>query len=176
MKQVYRIDDQGFYIEPVIIEGEEQTGLISSPIPEGLYKPKWNGKEWVEGLTQEEIDELTGNTLDQIKQNKINELKQKCEETIETGFTSSNGHFYRTNRDDQINMIGQKDALMSDSTIATVKWKSEDAGYMEISKNEWLSKVYSEAFLHKQAQLFKYDELKKQVVEASLEQVEAIVW
>ena len=52
-----------------------ETGLdiIETPLTEPLYKPKWTGKvieyeegnitvsegEWVEGATQEEIDELT---------------------------------------------------------------------------------------------------------------------
>ena len=34
-----------------------EFGLDTEPA-QGLYKPKWNG-EWVEGATQEEIDELT---------------------------------------------------------------------------------------------------------------------
>ena len=51
-------DENGFYVEPVIIEGDEQEGLIAKPIPEGLYKPRWNGEAWGEGLTQAEIDEL----------------------------------------------------------------------------------------------------------------------
>ena len=37
---------------------ETEIGLDVEPA-QGLYKPKWNGEKWVEGATQEEIDELT---------------------------------------------------------------------------------------------------------------------
>jgi hypothetical protein len=75
LKQVYKIDNVGFYIEPVIIEGEEQEGLISFPIPEGLYKPKWNGEEWEEGLTQEEIEELKSTPTHPTSEEKIQQLE-----------------------------------------------------------------------------------------------------
>lgn len=35
-----------------------EIGLDVIP-PQGLFKPKWDQNEWVEGATQEEIDELT---------------------------------------------------------------------------------------------------------------------
>ena len=38
---------------------DPQYSYITEPVPQGVYQPKWNGKKWVEGLTQEEIAELT---------------------------------------------------------------------------------------------------------------------
>ena len=35
-----------------------EFGLDTEPA-QGLYKPKWDVNNWVEGATQEEIDELT---------------------------------------------------------------------------------------------------------------------
>lgn len=60
MKKVLRIDKQGFYIEDVILHDTEliQDDCVETHCPEGFYKPKWNGKEWVEGLTPEEIEEI----------------------------------------------------------------------------------------------------------------------
>jgi hypothetical protein len=60
MKQVFKIDSNGFYIEPVILQDDEKLGnnLIDIAISEGFYRPKWYGKKWVEGLTQLEIDAL----------------------------------------------------------------------------------------------------------------------
>jgi hypothetical protein len=107
---------------------------------------------------------------------KIEILKEQCEITIEAGFTASNGHAYRTNRDDQINMIGQKDELTIDTSIATVMWKTEDVGYFQHTREEWL-KIYNEAFAHKKATLFRYDSLKKLINEAtSHDEIIAINW
>lgn len=60
MKKILRIDLDGFFIEDVLIQdnGEIPTDCIEIECPEGFYKPKWNGEEWVEGLTQEQIDEI----------------------------------------------------------------------------------------------------------------------
>jgi hypothetical protein len=109
-------------------------------------------------------------------QEKLLLLKGECESEIESGFTSSNGHTYRTNRDDQINFIGQKDRLASDESITTIPWKTEDAGYINHSREEWMQ-VYYEAFDHKQAQLLKYDQLKQQVEAAqTVEELDNINW
>ena len=37
---------------------ETEIGLDVAP-SQGLHVPKWDGDKWVEGATQEEIDELT---------------------------------------------------------------------------------------------------------------------
>lgn len=66
-KQVYEIDGNGFLKEIYIVEvdgsgkilDEDKTHLISIDPPQGLYKAKWIGAKWIEGATQEEIDELT---------------------------------------------------------------------------------------------------------------------
>jgi hypothetical protein len=90
MRQVFKIDDDGFYVEPVIVYSNENgeyeipSDCIEIPVPEGLYKPKWNGSEWVEGLSQEEIEALKQQNqpqpseLDLLKQENA-ELKQRLE-------------------------------------------------------------------------------------------------
>lgn len=114
--------------------------------------------------------------LEYHKLAKIKYFNELCEENIVNGFLASNGHFYRTNRDDQTNMIGQKDMINSVPTIETVMWKTEDAGYIEHTTEEWLQ-VYTEAFIHKQNQLFKYAQLKEAIMMATThEQVDAIKW
>lgn len=103
--------------------------------------------------------------LNYHKNLKIEYLRENVEAEICVGFTATNGHTYRTNRDDQINMIGQKDELVEDETITEVHWKTENAGYVLHTKEEWLT-VYREAFAHKKAKLFKYNTLKQQVLSA----------
>lgn len=69
-KIVYQISDDGFIIErfPVSVnehgeildELEEGLNIITVDIPQSTFhKACWNGLKWIEGATQEEIDELT---------------------------------------------------------------------------------------------------------------------
>lgn len=122
----------------------------------------------VESLTDVEI-------LESCKADKVSYFKEYCEIKIVEGFTASNGHFYRTNRDDQTNMIGQKDDL-TDTPVDVVYWKTENAGYVAHSKEEWLQ-IYKEAFMHKKAILFKYDTIKRKISLAkTLDEVMLISW
>lgn len=57
MRQVFKIDSSGFYIEPVILNDESTpSNCVEVVPPQGLYKLKWNGSSWVEGATQDEIN------------------------------------------------------------------------------------------------------------------------
>ncbi len=60
MKKVLKINEDGFFIEDVVLEDEESIpeGCIEVECPQGFYKPRWDGSMWIEGLTQEEIEEL----------------------------------------------------------------------------------------------------------------------
>lgn len=59
----YEVDQYGFIKESYVVDDKETIentkNLIYENIPNGLYKPKWNGNWWVEGATQAEIDEIT---------------------------------------------------------------------------------------------------------------------
>ena len=74
MKFVRKIDDNGYFIEDAFVE-EITEFTIETPCSQGLYKPKWNGNEWVEGLTQDEIDNIKSNppiaslTLEELAEN-----------------------------------------------------------------------------------------------------------
>lgn len=100
--------------------------------------------------------------LQEAKKLKKREMKKFCEQKILEGFMSSDGHRYRTNRDDQMNMNGQRDELQVDDTITAVYWKTEDVGYIPHTREEWLV-VYKEAFQSKKLTLFRYDELKGEI-------------
>lgn len=69
-KVLLKINEEGYLIfgeEKFIHESEDiPNGYIETPLPTdregrqlGFFKPKWNGTEWIEGATQEEIEELT---------------------------------------------------------------------------------------------------------------------
>ena len=66
MREAYKVDEQGFYIEPVLVQGNEVArGLIDVRIPEGFHKPKFNGTSWIEGITQAELDVI--NNMPKVK-------------------------------------------------------------------------------------------------------------
>lgn len=104
--------------------------------------------------------------FDYHKEIKRNLMSEECENTIMNGFKASNGHTYRMNRDDQINMAGQKEMLNEDKETLTVDWKTEDAGYVRHSRDEWI-KVYKEGFLFKRIQLGKYETIKRMINSAT---------
>lgn len=76
---VYRIDENGYYVEPM--EATDETTLTDDLVtiapPNGLYRAKWTGTEWVEDMTQKEIDELNKPTAEQ----EIASLKSELEQT-----------------------------------------------------------------------------------------------
>ncbi|MFB4260775.1 hypothetical protein ACE106_16655 [Shouchella clausii] len=77
MRQFYRIDDDGYYIEPIVLDAAEEpagniytdpdTGLkyelppntVIDSFPDGLFRPRFIDDAWIEGATEEEIEEWT---------------------------------------------------------------------------------------------------------------------
>ena len=90
------IDKQTYFFirDDLDFESETEIGLDIEPA-QGLYKPKWSGEitedeegnitvgegEWVEGSTQEEIDELTKT---QPQEPTIEERLEQTEELLKT--------------------------------------------------------------------------------------------
>lgn len=80
MIQVYRYDENYIFIEPVIVEENENGNFVipencTDVEPVSFYKAKFdiNKQEWFESATQEYIDSLTPLTpvptdLDKVKQ------------------------------------------------------------------------------------------------------------
>lgn len=83
--QVYRIDDNGYYIKPVITE-EAPSNCVTVHPPQGLYRAKWTGTEWIEDMPQEEIDELNNQPKEPTDKEKIAQLEQIID-TMLTGGT-----------------------------------------------------------------------------------------
>lgn len=127
------------------------------------------GKMYYE-ITPEEV-------LNHHKYLKIEQLSDITKETIATGFTSTNGHLYRTNGDDRENMIGKAVQLILKPEITSVMWKTEDVGYIDHTRTDWIDKVFIEGLAFKENTLFKYNTLKGQVTNATTDaEVLAIVW
>lgn len=58
-----RVDPEtGLWAEDVLLDappvneaGEPDPAYIAMPCPEGFYLPRWDGEQWLEGKTPEEI-------------------------------------------------------------------------------------------------------------------------
>lgn len=85
MIEVNKIDNEGFFIGIVgINKVEELDGFcVTTPILVGFYKAKWTGTEWVEGATQQEIEEWQ-------EQNKPNPPQPSVQDTLNAQLLKSN--------------------------------------------------------------------------------------
>lgn len=87
-KVIYQIDKNGFIVWEnlkAIDENEEvPEGYIDTPLPNNpsFYKPRWDGEKWVEGATQEEIDELRQQSMLPTLEERINAIEMLMLEQI----------------------------------------------------------------------------------------------
>jgi hypothetical protein len=57
-------------------DGQElPTDCIADTVPEGLYHPKWDGSQWVEGMSQEAIDRIKNTVLPPSQEDRIKSLE-----------------------------------------------------------------------------------------------------
>jgi len=64
-KLVRLINGNGLFIADEFVE-ELTEFTIETPCPSGFYHPRWNGTEWVEGLTVEEIQVIKDNVVVEV--------------------------------------------------------------------------------------------------------------
>ena len=95
MQTKAKIDLKSGMVIDWVIPFEVGLDIIETPLTNPLYKPKWTGKviedeegnhimgegDWVEGATQEEIDELTKN---QPNEPTVEERLAQTEELLKT--------------------------------------------------------------------------------------------
>lgn len=59
---LFKYDENGIYVCPIILEdvggNEDLSSTTEVEPPFHLHRAKWNGSEWIEDMTQEEIDAL----------------------------------------------------------------------------------------------------------------------
>lgn len=102
--------------------------------------------------------------LQHHKDLKIQQFSNICEDEILNGFISqTNGNKYRTNRDDQLNLIGKFLSVDRMPDLETVMWKAENLGAQVPHTREEFIAIYDEAFLHKEKKLYKLHLLREQV-------------
>ena len=66
LREVYKVDDNGFILDNYVGEFDKEGNLVSpegefvtEPLPQPLFffKPRWNGSEWEEGESEESQSE-----------------------------------------------------------------------------------------------------------------------
>lgn len=83
MIQVYKIDEYGFYTFETYKVEEPNEFEITTPCKtceeDDFYKPKWEGDRWVEGATQEDINEINKIDICPTKtlEERVEELEQE---------------------------------------------------------------------------------------------------
>lgn len=73
----YYVDNEGFIIETIPIDLENyvaEDNLIVTQPKQSFCTFKWNGTEWIEGVTQEEIEEREAQQLLESMKPSQNEL------------------------------------------------------------------------------------------------------
>ena len=133
MTQVWLIDYNGFYQNESKFVEEVKKGMITVPLLTGYVKPLFNGTEWVEGATKEEIQEWKQSQqidicLDDLKQDKIKDSKIKLEDWLSNNPLLStvhnpNGEYY-TVTDDKQNLLARNLLFAKCSNSETTTWNS----------------------------------------------------
>ncbi|UFJ40091.1 hypothetical protein LOK74_18945 [Brevibacillus humidisoli] len=145
-----------------------QTDLLEQRRKE---RSKMTADQWYQTIRQ------TNAPLEEWKEAKIAQLDGMAERDILSGFTSqTTGHFYRFNQLDQMNFTQQMLLLVADQSIAEVSWKTEDAGVVVHTREQFLA-VTNEAEQHKRSLMERYWTLKAQAQDATTkEEVDTINW
>lgn len=135
MKQVFKFDADGYYLEPVILDDNEAIPADCTDVQpqDGLYKGQFVNNAWVEASLQADI-------LKALKATKMASLTQLCNEAIVSGFTSSalgTAHTYPSHSQAQTNFNTQMHRFLSDPTYTSCKFFTEDAGWLVHTKDQF---------------------------------------
>ena len=79
MMQIWVTDDNGFFTKCELVKRLE-SGMITKGWKIALYKPKWNGVEWVEGATEDEIYSINNQKQIDICTEEVKSNKELTEE------------------------------------------------------------------------------------------------
>lgn len=144
--QASRIDAEGFYVEPELIEEgiiPVDEFLILVSVPEGLHRPKWDGEQWVEG-------KIITFDLEQYKRAKKDYLQTLYEAELNSSFTTSETTTTILGLSEPISFVyddvaqkrfmKQTAALALDTTISSVDWFTS-AGPMTMTREQYTSVI-----------------------------------
>jgi hypothetical protein len=174
---------------------EEREGYVSRP----AYNPETGEGYWkyieIRKTPEQELQELKKlqdslksasekyadlnqetATLEEVQSAKIAQLKEQCTQSIYEGFASNSlGHIFGFNELDQANFTQRMLTIVA-GAVGPFKWKTKDAGVVELTADEFKT-VVNEAEAHKLNQQERYWELETLVLAATTKSdVDAIIW
>lgn len=114
----------------VLIDGEVyQDGVIKTiPIPDELFKPKWEYPNWVESMPLAEQEEYHNKLIDTLKA-----------ELLEDGFIypdKTKAKHQQKCRDKDLSYLGNAISSMEDASIPTMKWYFNNGDMVELTLEE----------------------------------------
>ena len=81
--KLYRIiNQQGYFIRDDFTWNEETEIGLDVQASQGLYQPRWNGTEWVEGLSAEEISAMANQPIEEPIEARVEKLELDQEQVI----------------------------------------------------------------------------------------------
>lgn len=189
-KHVYEINEEGYFVRDVLIREDEEVpeNYIETLLPQGMFSPKWEGGQWVHGITEEEIDKLYGRDLESLRISKMQELSLACNQSILGRFSAvvdGVTYYFSNDMEAQSNF---KDAKLSfaDGTVdeylgGAVPWTCYDTDGKVCRLNlnaEQFQSVYVTRLLHQNGAISKLrDDLQKKVdIAADPSEIEKITW
>lgn len=123
------------------------------------------------------LNELKEAYYNFLKKSQIEVLNNKCNEEISQGFVSaSTGFTFEFEAHDQDNLSQQAILLLGDLTVASIDWKTKDAGVQTFTREQFFT-IIKESEAHKKSNIGKYWTLKAQVESATtIEAIESVTW
>jgi hypothetical protein len=178
MKQVYKYDVNGTYLEPVMIEDNEPVPSYCTdiPLPQPNWKPVFQNGTWVETMTEDE-------RLTPLRAAKMDELENTCNQAIINGFDYTiNGisYHFSCSLAAQSNFIGVND-LIKEGVITSKGWTvvNNTTGKTEriVLDIPTFNNVKMALFQHIDSNTSKLrDDLEPKVNAATVDQLPNIVW
>lgn len=174
------IDTNGYYRDLVlVVDGTIQyyslnkgETLIDAPTPADFIKPRWNGKEWTEGATAEEIA-ATMPTLDEAKVAKKAEIASD-RYNAEVGGMDFYGMKIATDRE-SVSLIQGAVLQTVFDTKYILQWKTA-LGFVTLTA-EQLQALGTAVRVHVQACFDREAELNAQIdASKTVKEVNAIKW
>jgi hypothetical protein len=183
--QVYKYDSEGMYVEPILIETNDDDtyelpkNCTDKELPQPNYKPIFDKElnKWVETITQDELDVLKGNTLDNLKQNKLSELNSSYSIELTSGFTTNATGTpirFKYGEIDQLNFTKRTNAVALGTSDPSFPFGTAD-GVFTFTVDQW-KLVAKDAENHEMSVYEKLVIKRNEVDVATIDEINNIVW
>lgn len=175
MRKVYQIDENGLYVTDVLLDNNDQTPSdcvdVDPPQDGSIHVFKWDGTQWVEGKSADEL-------LAAYKSSTLANLQNARDVAVYSTFQSSALGSPKTYAYDPISkdrLLGQLAILTATTSITTVKWVNDEDGLVAHTRDQFIQ-VVNDAYNHESVQAYKYIQAEPKINAAtSTDEVDSIM-